>query len=228
MMRALLVSVLFVGAAAAQVKGPADVTIPVGRLAAVPLTIDGDESDYQVLGTDVDAFREYTTDPKQIRLRVIGYAPGTAYVVVASQKGGKLQPLFKVTVTVTGVGPTPPVPPPIPPAPVPDDPAVTRLKAAFQASGFAKAAALALGYDQCAALAAAGTTGVDLHVKCKAALKAAMNGDKIPEAVIAAVAPEMAGLPEASDAALTDLTRAAAVAVFKRIASLLRQAGGVQ
>src|SRR4051812_13038569 len=111
-MRATLLSVLVLAAAVApaaqaQVKGPSDITVAVGRLASVPLTVDGDESDYAVLGADVDAFREFTTDPKQIRLRVIGYAPGVAYVVVASQKGGKLQPVFVVKVTVTGAPPTP-------------------------------------------------------------------------------------------------------------------------
>lgn len=120
-LRACLVGVLLAVPAAAQVKGPQDVTVPVGRLASVPLTVEGDESDYQVLGSDVDAFREYTPDPKQLRLRLIGYAPGTAYVVVASTKGGRLQPLYKVTVTVTGVGPVPPVPP-VPPGPVPPTP----------------------------------------------------------------------------------------------------------
>ena len=117
---AVLALVVVAASAAAQVRGPNDVTVAVGRLASVPLTIDGDESDYQVLGSDVDAFREFTPDPKQLRLRVIGYAPGTAYVVVASVKGGKLQPLYKVTVTVTG--PTPPPPPPVPPVPPPDPP----------------------------------------------------------------------------------------------------------
>lgn len=107
--------------APAQIKGPSDVTVAVGRLAAVPLTIDGDESDYVVLGSDVDAFREYTTDPKQLRLRVIGYAPGTAYVTVAAVKGGKLQPLFVVKITVTGT----PAPPPVPPGPTPTPPGPT-------------------------------------------------------------------------------------------------------
>jgi hypothetical protein len=126
---------LLAPAAAAQVKGPADVTVAVGRLAAVPLTVEGDESDYKVLGTDVDAFREYSPDPKQLRLRLIGYAPGTAYVVVACVKGGKLQPLHTVTVTVTGVGPQPP-PGPTPgpgPAPGPTPPPEPRPENPFGA-----------------------------------------------------------------------------------------------
>lgn len=123
-MRASILSLLLLALpAAAQVKGPTEVSVAVGRLAAVPLTVDGDESDYQILGTEVDAFREYTPDPKQIRLRVIGYTPGTAFVVVASQKGGKLQPLHTVKVTVTGVVPPPPAPPgPTPPPPGPTPP----------------------------------------------------------------------------------------------------------
>lgn len=127
-----ILSVLVLAAAApAQIKGPTEISTPVGRLAAVPLTIDGDQSDYAVLGTDVDAFREFTTDPAQLRLRVIGYAPGTAYVTVAAVKGGKLQPLFVVKVTITGPAPPPvppgptPVPPgPTPPTPVPVDPPI--------------------------------------------------------------------------------------------------------
>lgn len=115
-MRAAVLSLVVLALpAAAQIKGPSDVTVAVGRLAAVPLTVDGEESDYVCLGTDVDCFREYTVSPKEIRLRVIGYAPGTAYVTVAATKGGKLQPLFVVKITVTGA----PVPPPVPPGPVP-------------------------------------------------------------------------------------------------------------
>lgn len=107
------------GAVAGQVKGPPEVNVPVGRLASVPLQIDADESDYVILGTDVDAFREYDPDPKKLRLRLIGYAPGTSFVVVATQRAGKLQPLFQVRVVVTGANPVPPVPP-VPPGPTPD------------------------------------------------------------------------------------------------------------
>lgn len=109
--------------ACGQTKGPETITVPVGRLAAVPIQIEGDEADYIILGNDVDGLREYDPDPKKLRLRVIGYAPGTAFVVVSSQKGGKLQPLFTVKIIIGG-GPNPPVPPgPGPgPTPVPPDP----------------------------------------------------------------------------------------------------------
>jgi hypothetical protein len=117
-----------------QVKGPTEVDIVVGRLKQIPLTIEGDESDYKVLGKDVDALREYDPDPKKLKLRVIGYAPGIAYVVIASAKDGKLQPIHTITVTIGGPappnppGPTPPTPP-VPPGPV--DPFVAKLQAAF-------------------------------------------------------------------------------------------------
>jgi hypothetical protein len=222
---AFLLLLLLAPAAAAQVRGPADVTVAVGRLAAVPLTVDGDESDYKVLGTDVDAFREYSPDPKQLRLRLIGYAPGTAYVVVACVKGGKLQPLHTVTVLVTGEGPKPPPPPP----PPPPDPAVARVKAAFTASNFTMAAQLAAGYDRCAELAEKdGATAADLHSLCRAALKGAMGGVKIPEAVITALTPELAGLPAATAAPMSAADRQATQATFKRVADLIRAAGGVK
>ena len=122
-MRAVLFAVLALAsiAHAAPVSGPSEVTVAVGRLASVPLTVDADEADYVVLGSDVDAFREFSPDPKQLRLRVIGYAPGTAYVTVASVKAGKLQPLHIVKVVIGG-GPAPVPPGPTPPGPTPPDP----------------------------------------------------------------------------------------------------------
>ncbi len=109
---------LFSASALAQgVKGPTEVNVPIGRLAAIPLTVDADESEYVVLGDSMDAMREYDSDPKKLRLRVIGYAPGVSYVVVTSQKGGKLHAPFVVKVTVGNPGPAPV--PPVPPGPQP-------------------------------------------------------------------------------------------------------------
>ncbi len=102
---------------AAQAPGPGDVTVPVGRLANVPVTVDADEADYLILGADCDGLREYDPDPKRLRLRVIGYSPGVAFVVVTAQKGGKLLP--PTVVKVTFQGPTPPPVPPVPPGPTP-------------------------------------------------------------------------------------------------------------
>lgn len=118
---AMVALLVLAAAACAQVKGPTEITVPVGRLAAIPLTIEGDEADYAILGSELDGLREYDPDPKKLRLRVIGYTPGTAFVVVTSAKSGKLQPLFVVKVTVHGQGPQPqPVPPG--PGPTPDPP----------------------------------------------------------------------------------------------------------
>jgi hypothetical protein len=121
--RPLLCALLFAIPAAGQGRGPAEVTVPVGRLASVPVTVDADEADYLILGADCDGLREYDPDPKRLRLRVIGYSPGVAFVVVTAQKGGKLLLATVVKVTFLGTGPTPtppgPTPPPVPPDPKP-------------------------------------------------------------------------------------------------------------
>ncbi|HKB03897.1 MAG TPA: hypothetical protein VKD90_16870 [Gemmataceae bacterium] len=117
--RIALVAIALGAPAAAQVRGPGEVTVPVGRLASVPVTVDADEADYLILGADCDGLREYDPDPKRLRLRVIGYSPGVAFLVVSAQKGGKLQPPTVVKVTFQGAGPTPPPVPPTPPDPRP-------------------------------------------------------------------------------------------------------------
>lgn len=224
---ALVVLLFWCLPAVAQVKGPAEVSVSVGRLASVPLTVDGEEIQYAVLGGEVfGGFREFS-DPKEFRFQVLGYQAGVGYIVVGTTKGGKLQPLFTVKVTVTGVAPPPPGPDPPPPGPI--DPAAVKIKAAFQATGFTRAAALAGGYDRCAALTAkTAPTGADLHAQCKAALKDAMGGERIPEAVITAVAAELGDMPAATTAALTVSEWIVAHAVLTRVAKLIRQAGGVQ
>lgn len=121
-MRATLLSVLVLVAAVApapaQDVAASAVTVKVGRLATIPVVIDADEVEYAVLGDAVDAFREFDKDAKKLKIRVIGYEPGTGYVVVSGQKAGKLLPLIVVTVKVVGT-PVPPVPPkpPVPPLP---------------------------------------------------------------------------------------------------------------
>jgi hypothetical protein len=111
---------------AAVVPAPAQfeaqtVTIKVGRLATIPVTVDADDVDYVVLGDALDGFREFDRDAKRLKIRVIGYEPGTGYVVVTAIKGGKLIPLAVVTVKVTGA-PVPPPTPPDPPTPPPKPP----------------------------------------------------------------------------------------------------------
>jgi hypothetical protein len=120
-MRTLLLALALVAPCVAQVKGPDAITVPVGRLATVPLTVDADEADYLILGADCDGLREYDPDPKKLKLRIIGYSPGVAWVVVNSAKGGKLCPPCVVRVTFEGK-PTPPPEPPAPPIPPPGPP----------------------------------------------------------------------------------------------------------
>lgn len=117
LMRATLLSLVVVAStAAAQVRGPETVTVPVGKLVALPLSVDADEATATVLGGDYfGGFREYT-EAKDFRFQLLGYAPGSGYVVVSSTKAGKLQPLFVVRVVV-GDGPKPPPPGPDPPPP---------------------------------------------------------------------------------------------------------------
>jgi hypothetical protein len=115
--------VLFLGSlACGQTRGPAEINVPTGRLASVPIVLDADESDYVILGANVDGLREYDPDPKKLRLRVIGYEPGVAWIVVSSQKGGKLQGVYTCKVIVGG-GPLPPGP--LPPTPTPPGPTPT-------------------------------------------------------------------------------------------------------
>ena len=94
-----------------------DLEVPAGKLLAVPLTIDGDEVTYSVLGGDAfGGFREFS-DPATFRLQLLGYSPGVGYVVVSTTKGGKLQPHFILVVKVTGPAPGPT---PVPPGPGPE------------------------------------------------------------------------------------------------------------
>jgi hypothetical protein len=126
-MRSLLLALCVCGCAlAGPIKGPTEITVGVGRLEAVPLEVDGDEITYAILGGDYfGGFREFS-EPKIFRFQVLGYANGTGYIVIGTQKGGKLQPLHTVKVTV-GKGPQP-IPPTPDPVPIdPDSPEVIAL-----------------------------------------------------------------------------------------------------
>jgi hypothetical protein len=103
---------------------PKEVRADVGRLAAIKIDWDGEDIRW-VVPPELDAFREYDPDPKRVRLRVQGFAPGRHNVLAVSAKGGKLSE-FAVCVVVIGKGPpTPPEPGPGPgpgPGPVPPAP----------------------------------------------------------------------------------------------------------
>ena len=108
-----------------EVHIPQSVVVPVGRLAAVEMTYVGDDFTY-VVPPELDAFREYTTDPKVVKLRVMGFSPGTYSITAVAAKAvdgkGKLSP-FVTCLVVVGSGPVPPTPIPIPPGPpIPPDP----------------------------------------------------------------------------------------------------------
>lgn len=171
---------LFASLACGQTKGPETVTVAIGRLATVPITIDGDESNFAVLGGDYfDSFREFSA-PNELRLRVLGYTNGTGYIVVSSVKGGKLQPLFTVRVVVgAGPSPVPPVPPgPVPPGPAPLDPLATAIRDAAKADGFTKLADLATGLTTAntISLSRAQWTVAELSAAWQTAIKSAVGG----------------------------------------------------
>lgn len=104
------------------VKLPPEVKVPVGRLATVTVEYDGDAVKWDV-PPELDCFREYDEDAKKVRLRLIGYAPGTYRLLAVAAKGGKLSD-FAVCNIVVG-DPKPPTPPD------PVDPLTKTLQAAF-------------------------------------------------------------------------------------------------
>lgn len=127
-------------------KLPAEIKAAPGRLAPVRVEItDGDDIAW-VASEGLDVFREYSTDPKDVRLRVQGFGMGKFQLVAVTCKAGKLSPFGVCVVTIEGVGPLPPpnppepipvppkpVPPtPVPPKPLPDDPLSGRLKEAWK------------------------------------------------------------------------------------------------
>lgn len=111
-MRSLLLSVvlwlLTIPVAAQTVTMPQSVPVAVGRLAAVEMSFDGTDFRYSV-PPELDAFREFTTDPKAVRLRVIGYTPGMFRIVAVTCKDDKLSE-FASCVVIVGQTPQPGVP----------------------------------------------------------------------------------------------------------------------
>lgn len=115
-MRYALALLLFASAAFGQsVKMPADVNVPVGRLASIQIQYEGKSFQYLVVGGQVDAFREYEPTPGVVRLRIVGYAPCEAHVVAIAAEADRAA-VAQCTVTVGE--PTPPIPP-VPPGPTP-------------------------------------------------------------------------------------------------------------
>jgi hypothetical protein len=166
----------------AQIKGPATVDVPVGRVATIPIQVNGEEFQYDVLGGDYfDAWREFSA-PTELRIKALGHTNGIGYIVVSSVKAGKLQPLFTVRVVVgAGPGPAPPGPVPVPPGPVPPAPLdalATAIKAAAAADGFANLASLAVGLNTAEAISKsrASWTVADLSAAWQTAMRSAVGG----------------------------------------------------
>jgi hypothetical protein len=207
----------------AQVRGPSDVTVAVGDLAEVTLTLDADESKYAVLsGQGIWAFREYDPDPKTLMFRVFGQKPGTAMITVASVKGGKLQPLFVVRVTITGDAPPGPGPGPDP-RPDPADPLAARIVAAAQADKWpvTEARKLAQGFRDCAGQCDKAPTAAFLLQLATSAIK--LSGVKpIPVAVRAVLSAELeVGLPADAEAEITPELSKRCRDTFTRLAAAL-------
>lgn len=183
------------------VKVTKEVTVPVGRLARVPIEVDADETDYRILGESVDGFREFDPDPKKLKLVLVGYESGVAFVVVTGQKGGKLLPIEVVAVKVGNPTPppVPPTPPPSPPTPVdPDEAGLAKLadsiKAAAKESNWNKLADLSLAYAVVTKLPRSGITAEKLFAAANTSIKSLV--DSVPPKVRAAIAVEFGWLPE--------------------------------
>ncbi|WP_020472770.1 hypothetical protein [Zavarzinella formosa] len=83
----LLAALLFASPIFAQsVTMPAVVNVQPGRLAAVRIVLDGDDLKRDV-PAELDCFREYSPDPKDVWLRAQGRTKGT-YRLAAVTKGG--------------------------------------------------------------------------------------------------------------------------------------------
>lgn len=226
----------------ARVTAEQEIKVPVGRMAAVELTLDGDKFKYAFLpprdskGESLaDAFREYSDNPAVIRLRVIGYARGTAYVVAYSLKGDVLSEpaVFRVTIG-EGSAPIDPDIDPDPgpgPGPGPADPLVARLRAALKEGGFTSfAGRLADGFDAAAKAADGANTFDELAKTANILLKSHVGAaNQIPPVVKQVIGPEInAVLPGDRMAdGMTNTDRDRAAKLFARLARVCREAGAV-
>lgn len=214
------------------VKLPEKVEVAVGRLAAVKIEIDGDDFKYAT-PMDLDCFREYDPDPKVIRLRLIGYAPGKHQLYAVACKGGKLSEFAVCTVIVGGVPPVPPgpTPPPVPPVP-PVDPLVSDLLTAFnvdQSTNQATAAHLSTltemyrqGADMVLKDTSSRTVG-DFYTRTRQAFINAVPADKLTN-VRSILAMELdKALPIEPGKVLDDAAKRLIAEKFKWAASVLSQ-----
>lgn len=113
-----------------KITAPAEVKVAVGRLGPIPVLYDGVGLE-MIVPEELDLIRVYSTDPKDVQLRVQGWTPGTykLYFYTATDKGILSKPATVVVNIVDpapgptpgpGPGPNPPPPPPVPPIPAGD------------------------------------------------------------------------------------------------------------
>ncbi len=100
---------------------PATLTVQVNRLGRVAIVANC-PTDWLIVG-DADCFREYSTDPNNVNLCIIGYAAGNATIIVDGFVGTTSTGLQKCNVVFTDPNPPAPTPVPVPPTPGPTPPA---------------------------------------------------------------------------------------------------------
>lgn len=197
---------------------PDKIEVAVGRMACIEV---GDpDVGWKIVGDEVDSFREY--DPAKIKIRVIGYQPSVAWLVVAD--AAKNISACKIIVG-TPVPPAPPAPPTPPPPLEPTDPFFAILKAAWQSEAVpdkAAVASLAALYRQSAATTvndATLKTAGDFFRTFKAAVDSLVPAAALPR-VRPALGAELARvLPTSASAPLDVATRQLIATHYARIAA---------
>lgn len=112
------------------VKLPEKLTVTVNRLTAISVPFEGDDIAFTG-DTDVDVFREYGSDPKIAKIRVIVYKKTNGLKLQAIVTKDKKLSDFSVCILSTDSTPIPPDPVPVPVPPEPTDSLYLQLKNAW-------------------------------------------------------------------------------------------------
>lgn len=116
-----LLSLLAGQSFAQTVSMPESIKVEKGRLGSVRIQYDGEDVRWFV-SPELDVFREYSVDPKDVRLRVQGFKDGKFQVMAVTCKAGKLSDLYVCWILLGDQAPPPGPPAPTPPDPKPPDP----------------------------------------------------------------------------------------------------------
>lgn len=122
-----LLSLLAGQSVAQTVSMPESIKVEKGRLGSVRIQYDGEDVRWFV-SPELDVFREYSVDARDVRLRVQGFKDGKYQVMAVTCKAGKLSDLYVCWVLLGDQAPPTPTPgppdpkPPTPPDPKPPDP----------------------------------------------------------------------------------------------------------